>query len=112
LNPSTGMLSAIIGMTVRNQLESLSAFNRNDCPLSSESATHMTISENLSKLQFTDKEVAGAAGLGMNPTQLLHGIVHQLHDVRSHLRQLEKAIRVGDAASANAAAVQKLVAGL
>jgi AAA domain len=32
------MLSAIIGMTVRNQLESLSAFNRNDCPLSSESA--------------------------------------------------------------------------
>jgi hypothetical protein len=34
------MLSAIIGMTVRNQLESLSAFNRNDCPLSSESAPH------------------------------------------------------------------------
>ena len=28
----------MIGITVRNQSESLSAFDRNDCPLSSESA--------------------------------------------------------------------------
>jgi hypothetical protein len=42
LNPSTGTLSAMIGMTVRNQSESLSAFDRNDCPLSSESATQQT----------------------------------------------------------------------
>jgi hypothetical protein len=74
---------------------------------------HMTtLSETLSKLTFTDKEVAGAAGLGMNPTQLLHGIVHQLHDVRAHLGQLSRALQVGDPNSANAAAVQKLLAGI
>ena len=33
----------MIGITVRNQSESLSAFDRNDCPLSSESALAVTL---------------------------------------------------------------------
>jgi hypothetical protein len=72
----------------------------------------MSISTDLEKLTFTQKEIAGVAQLGRSLPQLQHGVLHLLHDLRTHLRQLARDCQVGDPNSANAAAVQKLVAGL